>query len=426
MKVRNSGRSLIAAVSAAAALVAAAPAAQAAPAGWEVAALKAQQAQALSQKQGEGITVAVIDTGVDDRHPDLQGKVTHGKDFARGGVERGDPRWGIHGTAMAFNVLKVAPKARILAIRGILEDEDPARKAKGKKIGGGIVPSIHHAVNQGADVISLSLGGDGTLDMGQIRSVERATGYAISKGVAVVASAGNDGRAADTNAPSFPAGIAGAIAIAATRPDGGRAEFSTVRSYVDVAAPGVGIKSAKPGGGYNIGQGTSQAGALAAGVVALMKSRNPGITPGEVRKILRETATGSSGWNPKVGYGQIDAAAAVRAAANPPETLKAPVPYEGESHLGKPAGIERTQPLPVETSLIVTAAVAALIGLALLGGGIALARRRRPAPVPAPPMGGAFPMGGAPPMGGGPPMSGAPPMGGGPPMGGAPPMGGPR
>ncbi|MEO3827386.1 S8 family serine peptidase [Actinomadura sp. B10D3] len=410
----NGCRTLAAVVLAAASLVATAPRAHAAPTDWEITALKAAQARSLSQKQGEGVTVAVIDTGVEDRHPALRGKVTQGPDYVPGGVKRGDRRWGVHGTAMAHAVLKIAPKARILSIRGILEREDPSFNKKSSA--GHVQPSIQYAVDHGADVISLSLGSDGTFDLGNTNQEQRAVGYAISKGIPVLAGAGNDGRAAELNQASFPAGLVGAIAVAAVKPDGGRAEFSTVRSYNDVAAPGVAINSAQPGGGYKAIQGTSPATALASGVVALMKSRNPRLTPAEVRTILRTTATGS-GWSPVLGYGRIDAARAVQAAANPPRTLKNPVPHKGKSHLGKPTGVERKLVEPMETSLIVTIAVAFLLGLALLGGGLMLRRRRHQRPIPAggPPMGG-------PPMGG-PPMGG-PPMGG-PPMGG-PPMGGPR
>src|SRR5262249_23040774 len=135
------------------------------PLKWEVVALGLSQAQRLSQ--GAGVTVAVIDTGVVDSHPALRGKVTTGPDYAGSSARRGMSYWGDHGTAMASDVLRVAPRARILSIRAITDDADPVRK-DAKKLWQQSGPSpitkaVRYAVDHGAQVISMSLG---TSDMG--------------------------------------------------------------------------------------------------------------------------------------------------------------------------------------------------------------------------------------------------------------------
>ncbi|MCO5999392.1 S8 family peptidase [Actinoallomurus rhizosphaericola] len=420
-------RAALAAVVTSGALVAtAAPPAQAAPA-WEDAALGLAAAQRSTQ--GAGVTVAVIDTGVVDSHPALRGKVTTGPDFAESSARRGMSYWGAHGTAMASDVLHVAPKAHILSIRAILDKKDPARKNTKEiwhKPPTPITKAVRYAVDHGAQVISMSLG---TADFGFIDYNDEeasAMAYAISHGVTLLASAGNSGDLNESdNTASNPAGYPGVIAVAATAPGPRRAAFSTVHTYNTIAAPGVGIVSATNTGGYAPVDGTSPACALAAGVVALMRSRNPKITPAQVRAILTRTALHpAGGWDALVGYGQINAAAAVSAAASPPADLGAPMPYRGKKTLAAPDGTQKSRHPPMERSLLAMGLGGIVVGLVLSAGGILLLRRPKRPAAPAgfaPPGAMGLAYGGAPPAGG--PHGPGPAPGPGP--GGHPPFGGP-
>lgn len=363
--------------------VAAAPPAAAAgptPTSWEAKALGLASAQGTAQ--GEGIKVAVLDSGVMTNHVALHGKVTTGPDFLKDGLRPGDPRWGGHGTAMASDVLKVAPKASILSVRVIDDKKDHAGEIRQ-----GPSPTsqgIDYAVDHGADVISMSLGGEmfgDSYDEDEVDALARAA----QKGIPVIASAGNEGDM--FNDASYPAGYPGVIAVAATQQNGSRAEFSTVRTYNSVAAPGVAIMSAKNTGGYEPVDGTSPAAALTSGVVALMLSHNGKLTPAQVRTLLTKTAHHPAGGrNALVGYGPIDAAAAVRASSDPPADGTAPVKYTGKEHLATPDGTPKTQHPALETDLVTIGLGAAGVGLLMVVGAVLITRagRRRAAAAGAP------------------------------------------
>ncbi|MFD7503092.1 S8 family serine peptidase [Streptomyces sp. NPDC059850] len=357
--------------------VAAAPPAAAAgptPTSWEAKALGLASAQ--STAQGEGVKVAVLDSGVMTNHVALNGKVTTGPDFLKDGLRPGDPRWGAHGTAMASDVLKVAPKASILSVRVIDDKEDQGEFKTGTSP---TSQGIDYAVDHGADVISMSLGGEmfgDSVDEDEVDALARAA----QKGIPVIASAGNEGDM--FNDASYPAGYPGVIAVAATQQNGTRAEFSTVRTYNSVAAPGVAIVSAKNTGGYEPVNGTSPAAALTSGVVALMLSHNDKLTPAQIRALLTKTANHpADGRNALVGYGQIDAAAAVRASANPPADGTDPAKYTGKEHLATPDGTPKTQHPPLETELVTIGLGAAGVGLLMVIGAVLITRagRRRAA-----------------------------------------------
>ncbi|WP_344404719.1 S8 family peptidase [Streptomyces longisporus] len=352
--------------------LATAPALAATPIGWEGTALALSAAQQLSQ--GEGVTVAVLDSGVYANHPALKGKVTTGPDYRKDGLKEGDPKWGRHGTAMASDVLKVAPKAKILSVRVIDDkhkEELSQKELEDFRKGNPIAQGIEYAVQHGANVISMSLGSEdmfGSYD----KEEAAALAHAAREGVTVLASAGNAGDV--LNGVSYPAGYPGVIAVAATQQNGRRAEFSTVHTYNDVAAPGIAIISASNTGGYRPVDGTSPACALAAGVVALMYAKNPKLTPAQVNDVLIATTHRPAGGGSAVlGYGLINAAAAVKAAASPPKDMTGSVAYKGKEHLATPDGTPKTKHVPMEQSLWMTGLVAAGVGLAFLLGGVLLA-----------------------------------------------------
>ncbi|MET9438217.1 type VII secretion-associated serine protease mycosin [Streptomyces sp. NPDC006551] len=292
---------------------------------WGLEALRTEQAWRTTE--GERVTVAVLDTGVDADHPDLAGSVLTGTDLIGFGAKRGDRAWARHGTAMAGiiaghghgpgrqdGVLGVAPGAKILPVRVILEGTDKAREKARKSRGTALAQGIRWAVDHGADVINLSLGDDSESahpDAGEDAAVQ----YALAKGVSVVASAGNGGDKGDHI--SYPAAYPGVIAVTAVDRYGTHASFSTSRWYATVSAPGVHIVMADPDRRYYEGWGTSAAAAFVSGAVALVRSAHPDLTPAQVKKLLIDTARNrpKAGRSDAKGYGTVDPAAAIRAGA---------------------------------------------------------------------------------------------------------------
>ncbi|MGW3440666.1 type VII secretion-associated serine protease mycosin [Streptomyces bacillaris] len=290
---------------------------------WALAALHTDRAWQTTK--GAGITVAVLDTGVDGSHPDLVGQVLPGKDLVGFGAERGDSSWALHGTAMAGiiagrgngpgradGVLGIAPEVRILPVRVILESKDPARAEARKTRGTALADGIRWAADNGADVINLSLGDDSESahpDPGEDSAIQ----YALSKGIPVVASAGNGGEKDDRI--SYPAAYPGVIAVAAVDEYGTHASFSTRRWYATVSAPGVDIVVANPDGHYYIEWGTSAAAAFVSGAVALVRAAHPGLDPAQIKKLLADTARDApaGGRDDARGYGMIDPAEAIEA-----------------------------------------------------------------------------------------------------------------
>ncbi|MGI5374118.1 type VII secretion-associated serine protease mycosin [Streptomyces sp. CA-251387] len=310
---------------------------------WALAAMHTQEAWQTTK--GKGITVAVLDTGVEADHPDLAGNVLEGKDMVGFGAERGDRAWARHGTAMAGiiaghghgagngdGVMGIAPEAKILPVRVILEDGDPARAKARSTRGNALAEGIRWAADHGADVINLSLGDDSKSahpEAGEDEAVQ----YALKKGAVVVASAGNGGEKGDHI--SYPAAYPGVIAATAVDRYGTRASFSTRRWYATVSAPGVDVVIADPDHKYYEGWGTSAAAAFVSGAVALIKAAHPGLTPAQIKKLLEDTARNapSDGRDDSRGYGFIDPAAAIKkAAAIKPKNLQAAA--YGEKYFG--------------------------------------------------------------------------------------------
>ncbi|MGW7404470.1 type VII secretion-associated serine protease mycosin [Streptomyces sp. NPDC054833] len=292
---------------------------------WALSAMHTQQAWQTTK--GKGITVAVLDTGVEADHPDLDGNVLPGKDLIGFGAKRGDRSWARHGTAMAGiiaghghgtgdadGVMGIAPEAKILPVRVILEDGDTARGKARSTRGNALAEGIRWAADHGADVINLSLGDDSASAHPE-PSEDEAVQYALKKGAVVVASAGNGGEKGDHI--SYPAAYPGVIASAAVDRYGTRASFSTRRWYATVSAPGVDVVIADPDHKYYEGWGTSAASAFVSGAAALVKAAHPGLTPAQIKKLLEDTARDapSGGRDDSRGFGFIDPAAAIKAAA---------------------------------------------------------------------------------------------------------------
>ncbi|MEV6172055.1 type VII secretion-associated serine protease mycosin [Streptomyces sp. NPDC051954] len=292
--------------------------------------------EAWQTTKGRGITVAVLDTGVESDHPDLAGNVLDAKDMVGFGAGQGDRAWARHGTAMAGiiaghghgvgnadGVMGIAPEAKILPVRVILEEGDSARGKARNTRGNALAEGIRWAADQGADVINLSLGDDSKSAHPE-PAEDEAVQYALKKGSVVVASAGNGGEKGDHI--SYPAAYPGVIAATAVDRFGTRASFSTRRWYATVSAPGVDVVIADPDHKYYEGWGTSAAAAFVSGAVALVKAAHPGLTPAQIKKLLEDTARNApaGGRDDSRGYGLIDPAAAIKAADRlEPEALRA-------------------------------------------------------------------------------------------------------
>lgn len=287
--------------------------------------------QAHQQSTGKGVTVAVVDSGVDPRHPDLAGSVVTGPDFTKGANPPGVPPARVHGTFMASlvaghghgpgrrnGVIGVAPAAKILSIRVAPERQEPGFRAFNSKrrFRNAVAKGIRHAADKGADVINLSLGKSGAT------AEERAAvTHAIKRGAVVVAAVGNDGDSnkvdAEGLAPfSYPAALPGVVAVAAVDVNKRPARFSNRNASVLVAAPGVSVVGAGPNRQYLIGDGTSQATALVSGVAALIRAKHPKMSPALVSQAIVASAVDgpSGGYDVTVGFGTVDAARALAAA----------------------------------------------------------------------------------------------------------------
>jgi subtilisin family serine protease len=293
------------------------------------------------------IVVAVVDTGVDLNHPELASLLVPGQDlvdFTAGSIPQ--PGWvfegdytGVdpvpqdevgHGTHVAgticclsnngTGVAGVSWNVRLLPVRVLARvRETSSGRVSGLGSSANIAAGIRWAVDNGARVINMSLGGSGDA------MVEReAVAYAVSKGVVVVAAMGND----NTTAPSYPAAYPDVIAVAATDSSDHRASFSNRGPHIDISAPGVGIVSTYWDDTYATLSGTSMASPHVAGVAALVLSRNHALTAAQVGNILRTTARplrdapADPVPNDAYGYGLVQAAAAVRQAAPVIRTLQ--------------------------------------------------------------------------------------------------------
>ncbi|BCY13926.1 S8 family peptidase [Actinoplanes sp. L3-i22] len=275
---------------------------------------------------GAGVTVAVIDTGVDASHPDLAGQVLSGfdaiTDTAGGGTDPNGHGTHVAGTVAALTgngigIAAIAPDVKILPIRALGKDGSGNMSDTAQ----GIVWAADH----GADVINMSLGSSG-----QSSAVTSAITYARGKGVVVVAAAGNE--RAGGSPVSYPGADPGVIAVAATDSGDAVASYSNAGTYVDVAAPGSGILSTYPtalaASGYATMNGTSMASPHVAAAAALLLGARPDLTPDQVESALETSAVdlGTAGKDNDYGYGRIDATAALATIAGTPSATPTPTP----------------------------------------------------------------------------------------------------
>jgi type VII secretion-associated serine protease mycosin len=274
---------------------------------------------AWESSQGEGVKIAIIDTGIDSTHPSLQGAVVGGTDMSGLGSTDGQTPVGsnsYHGTMVASiaagrgesEIIGVAPKAELLSV-------SIAFGVEGLDTDSQIADGIIWAVDKGAQVINLSLTRN---SVSWPESWDQAFLYAFENDVVVVAAAGN--RIDGTEQVSAPASIPGVISVAGLDLNGLPSEnFSTDGLTIGVTAPAEELIGAFPGGEYRMWSGTSGATPIVSGMVALIRSMYPDMDAANVvnRVISSASKNGFEGYSTSYGHGVIDANKALLAEIPP-------------------------------------------------------------------------------------------------------------
>jgi subtilisin family serine protease len=302
---------------------------------WQYVATRANEVPETVLRAAAGVKIAVVDTGADLRHPDLAAKSPETWDVVR---KRSDVR-DLDGHGTFVSALAAGSVSNNEGIAGFGGDAKLlVIKASGKD---GMfteldeAAAIVHAVDRGAKVINLSLGGVGTSVI-----EKRAVDYAASRNVLLVAAGGNEYE--QGNPVEYPAALLQppgskgrggvGLVVAATTMAGKRAYFSNTGTHISLAAPGDSVfgavattsttrnwpRYALPGsaaGLYGWSSGTSFSTPQVSGAAALVWAANPHLTAQQVAGILKSTASGQGRWTPSLGFGVLDVAAAVGAAA---------------------------------------------------------------------------------------------------------------
>jgi subtilisin family serine protease len=272
---------------------------------YAVAQLRLPQAHTLAR--GMNVTIAVIDSGVDVKHPELANSVADSFD-ALGSSE--GPH--VHGTGIAgaivahAKLMGSAPEARLLAIRAFGAGSKGAESTSYV-----ILRGLDYAAEHGAQIINMSFAGP------KDPLIERGIAATAARGILMVAAAGNAGA---KSPPLYPAANPNVIAVSGTDAQYKLFAASNRGNHIAISAPGADIFLPAPDEKYQITSGTSFSAAYVSGVAALLLERNPALKPGDVRAILTRTARdlGAAGRDDQFGAGEADAFAAVTAATAAP------------------------------------------------------------------------------------------------------------
>lgn len=275
---------------------------------WALKAINAQQAWSVAT--GKGVKVAVVDTGVDLVHPDLQNNIIDGYNAEQPGTPPTDGHY--HGTHVAGiiaaeanngqGIAGVAPSAKIMPVRAISRGSVP-------EVAAGII----WAADNGARAINLSLGWDFPSASVE-ETIKRAVKYALDKNVVILAALSNSAqfnpRSVPDNLANKP-GFEGVVGVGNV--DVQNRRQGAFGDWKSVSSPGTQIMSTLPNNRYGNLTGTSMATPAVAGLVALMLERNPNLSNVEVKQRLMGTAVdlGDPGYDPQFGAGLISAPAAL-------------------------------------------------------------------------------------------------------------------
>ncbi|MBY6087189.1 S8 family peptidase [Priestia flexa] len=260
-----------------------------APSAWDV------------TQSNAGIRIAILDTGVQPNHPDLASKLVPGYNFIDNNTDTND--FNGHGTHVAGIAAATTNNGAGIAGMAPLASIQPVKvlSNSGSGLLSQVADGIIYAVNQGVQVINLSLGSpQDTI------TLEGAVNYAASQGVVVIGAAGNNG----SNALTYPAAYANVIAVASTTSSDQRSVFSNFGTWVQVAAPGSSILSTYPTSTYSYLSGTSMAAPHVAGLAALLAAQ--GRSASQIRTVIQNTCDPIIGTGTNWVYGRINADRAVR------------------------------------------------------------------------------------------------------------------
>ncbi|HYN96942.1 MAG TPA: type VII secretion-associated serine protease mycosin [Pilimelia sp.] len=346
---------------------------------WHLRALNVAAAHRVST--GAGVTVAVIDTGVEP-HPDLRRNLLSGADATSQNQSNGQEDRVGHGTGMAGviaahgksrgnGILGIAPGAKILPIRCQRGDRPAASE------GEAVAAGVEWAVANGAKVINLSFAA------GPSARLTRAIDAARAADVVIVAAAGNRPR---DFLITVPAVLPGVVAVGATSRNGNKASVSVSGSQLSLMAPGVEIYSTGRDGKYRRSTaGTSSSSAIVAGAAALVRSKFPDLSAAEVVHRLTATATdkGAPGRDREYGYGVVNLVAALTADVPPLAASGAPATPSASAVAPIPSSTPDVAAPPSSEPDNRSFAVGGGIGVVLLLGAVLVAlliRRRRHAP----------------------------------------------
>ncbi len=307
----------------------------------------------LQHYRGAGLIIAVLDTGIDLAHPAFEGRLIDGYDMVADDNTPQDEGNGIgwgHGTHVAGIITHMAPEAKIMPVRVLDTD------GRGNIFT--LAYAIEWAVDNGADVINLSLGTDGDSKTlaDTIRSIRK------KHNVIIIAAAGND----DSSSVRYPVSYNGVIGVTAVDENGIKADFANFgKEWIDLAAPGMGITSTiigPEGSGYASWNGTSMAAAFVSGAAALALEKNPNDTPEQIQALLAEHGKPLDALNPKY-VGKVGSLLDVAAALIPdlltptptgsPEPINTPTPTTvssgGNTPTATPATPSASTPVPTPT-----------------------------------------------------------------------------
>ena len=276
---------------------------------WYLPQISAPQAWAITTGTAS-IVVAVIDSGADGTHPDLAGKLAPGWNFLTNNANTSDAVG--HGTAVAGiigaasnnngGIAGVSWNSQIMPLV-VVDATEYASYSN-------IAAAIQYAVDNGAKVINISLGGTSASS-----TLQSAVDYAWSHNVVVFAPAMND----SSSSPNYPAACNHAVAVSATDSTDSIATYSNYGGWIALSAPGSNIFTTTMGGGYGYWYGTSFASPIAAGVAALALSVNPSLTAQAMVTLLEQNTDdlGTAGFDPYYGWGRVNAYKAATAALPP-------------------------------------------------------------------------------------------------------------
>ncbi|MDL4820357.1 S8 family serine peptidase [Actinomadura opuntiae] len=320
--------------------------------------------------QGQGVKVAVIDSGVDVGHPMLDGRVADYTDLT--GTGRRDCAG--HGTGVAaliagrdmnpagIPLTGVAPAARLVVVKQQNADRD---EHGGERLPG----AIRKAADVGARVINVSIAAAPS------DALQQAVRYAQAYDAVIVAAAGNATKDDGDDGPAYPASYPGVISVASLGEDGHRIESSGLQSRVDVGAPGKDLTIPWPGGGYNPqAEGTSFAAAYVSGVAALVRAGHPRLRQDQVVRRILTTADGNVGDG--TGRGMVNPMQAVTAIV-PDEDTNGAAAAQPSLHPAKLAAPSHPDDRTMDVAIGVAAGAVGLAAMAALSGIVVPMGRRR-------------------------------------------------